>query len=117
MRMVSALASLLALAAWSYDTPKCTQNDLNAWMAHSLQEMETIHAGMSREAMLKVFQPEPGFFRSTRSKGMFVYRNCPYIHVDVDFTPEEGGDQHGPESPKDVITSISRPYLGQPVYD
>ena len=117
MRIFTTLACLLAVSAWSSDTPKCTQNDVIAWMAHSLQEIETIQIGMNREAVLKVFRPEGGFSTAPREKGTFVYRNSPYIKVDIEFTPKAGGDQTGPPDQTDVVTSISRAYLGQPVYD
>ena len=115
MRMVTTLICwLFTIALW---TPqRCTPNDHMEWLAHSFQELETIHVGMKREDLLKILKPEAGFFSSTRSKGIYVYRGSPYIKLDVEFA-SESGDQQGPESANDVVTSVSRPYLAQPVYD
>ena len=120
MKIVMVLACLLIVSAWANSAPKCPPApDTASWLANSLTEIETIHAGMTREDLLKVFRPAGGFSSSNRFKGVFVYRDSPYINIDVEFAhPDEGGASSStPVSPLDKITSVSRPYLAHPVYD
>ena len=117
MRIVMVFACLLIVLAWANGVSKCTPADATNWLADSLTEMETIHAGMTREDLLKVFRPAGGFSSSGRFKGGFVFRDSPYISVDVEFEHPGGETGNAPVSPKDIITSISRPYLAHPAYD
>ena len=55
------------------------------WIAKSLREMKTIKVGMVRADLLKVFVTEGGI--STPLNRTYVYRECPYIKVDVEFEP------------------------------
>jgi hypothetical protein len=116
MKAVIALACLLSVFAWAADAPKCTPADNMRRIAESFKEMEAVRVGMKREDLLKVFTPQAGFFSVTRGKGTYVYKGSPYIKVDVEFAPTDAVS-NGPERPDDVITSISRPYLGEPVFD
>lgn len=110
--------ALLIVMAGANGAPNCTQDDTTKWLADSLNEMQTIHSGMTRQDLVRVFNPAGGFFSSTRFKGKFVYRNSPYINVDVEFARPAGEtDDNSPASPQDVITSVSRPYLAEPAFD
>ena len=84
------------------------------WLAKSLKEIQTITAGMRRGDLLRVFTTEGGL--SNRLQRRYVYRGCPYIKVDVKFDPvgkptDAQGRATGGESAKDVIESISEPFL------
>jgi hypothetical protein len=82
------------------------------WIQHVMRSISTIKAGMTRRDLPRVFAEDGGL--STRSQGRFVYRQCPYIKVDVELSPaDEGADQ----SPDDKIVRVSRPYLEYPVSD
>ena len=118
MAKIVMVFALLIVLAWANGAPNCTPAAATSRLADSLDEMETIHSGMTRQDLVKVFKPAGGFFSSSRFKGVFVYRDSPYISVDVEFAHPEGetGD-NAPVSPQDVITSISRPYLARPAYD
>src|SRR6185503_6398359 len=72
------------------------------WVAEALKEMQTVHAGMTRGELLRVFEEEGGL--STVRSRTYVSRQCPYFKVDLEFKP--AGDD---ESPKDRIAKISRP--------
>ena len=86
------------------------------WIAKSLKEMETIKTGMTRADLLKVFREEGGV--STRTQRQYVYRECPYIKVSVQFEPVEKADTTGfPEEPGDKIVKISRPFIEWSVID
>ena len=91
------------------------------WIATSLKEMQTIKVGMTREQFMKVFTEEGGL--STPKERTYVYRDCPYIKVDVEFTivgrPETDSDGRltSETSPKDTIRRISKPYLDWSIMD
>ena len=91
------------------------------WIAASLREMEQIKVGMTRADLLKVFTTEGGLSTSLQRK--FVYRDCPYIKVDVEFEPvgRPARDLDGrvtlEEDRRDIITKISQPYLEWSILD
>ena len=110
-------APVIALAAFALFCPVNAQSptatltlpftDPNTqWVAKSLRRMETIKIGMSRAQLLRVFTTEGGI--STRSAQTYIYRQCPYFKVNVNFRRvgrETGGNLN------DKIVSISDPYL------
>jgi hypothetical protein len=91
------------------------------WIAHSLKEMQKIEVGMTRANLLKVFTTEGGL--STSLNRTYVYRDCSYIKVDVEFEavgrPSRDADGRVTlvESNQDVIKKISKPYLDWMVLD
>jgi hypothetical protein len=89
--------------------------DRTAWIAASLRTMETIKPGMTRTDLLKVFTTEGGL--SNRIHRTYVFRDCPYIKVDVEFKPVGQEKEVLLEGPADVIITISRPYLNWSVMD
>jgi len=92
-----------------------------AWIEASLRRMQTVRPGMTRGELLKVFTTEGGL--STGVRRTYVYRDCPYIKVDVEFRPvgRPERDREGritlEEDPRDVITRISQPYLQWSILD
>jgi hypothetical protein len=84
------------------------------WIAKSLKEIETVKAGMTRGDLLKVFEEEGGI--STRTWRRYVYRECRYIKVDVDFEPV-GEPEKPSQSPRDKIIKISKPFLEWSIMD
>jgi hypothetical protein len=79
------------------------------WIAKVLKQIDAIHPGMPRGELQLRFTTEGGL--STRRQKTYVYRDCPYIKVDVVFS------QTGATEAEDKIVSISRPYLGYAVMD
>ena len=83
--------------------------------------MQKIKVGMTREDLLKVFTTEGGLF--TDLNRTYVYRECPYIKVDVEFEPagSPARDADGRvtlvEANEDVIKNISKPYLEWMILD
>jgi len=92
-----------------------------AWVGEVLIRMQTFKAGMTREALLKVFTTEGGL--STGLQRTFVSRDCPYFKVDVEFKAVGRPDRDDQgrvtlrEDPRDLIVKISRPYLAFSVMD
>lgn len=92
------------------------------WIDHVMRSIATIKPGMTREDLFRVFSEEGGI--STRTQRTYVYKHCPYIKVEVDFSPvdassatDENSRSAGPESPADKIIKISRPYLEYTIAD
>jgi hypothetical protein len=89
--------------------------DHSVWVAETLQRMETVKPGMTREALLKVFTTEGGL--SSPLHRTFVRRACPFFKVDVEFQavgwPGRDRDRRvtAVEDGRDVILKISRPYM------
>ncbi len=74
------------------------------WVTDALRAIQTIKPGMTRSDLARLFATERGL--STFSESTYVYRQCPYIKIDVKFSAS--GPQ---ERPTDKIVEVSRPYL------
>jgi len=79
------------------------------WLADVLKQIDSIHPGMTRRDLQSTFATEGGI--STRQQRIYVYKDCPYIKVDVVFS------ETGAAETEDRIVSISRPYLALSVMD
>jgi hypothetical protein len=90
-------------------------SDLTKQISDILTECQKIKPGMTRSDLLKVFTTEGGI--STAMSRTFVYRGCPYIKVNVDFTPSEPAQNVLEERPTDAISMVSKPYLAWSISD
>jgi hypothetical protein len=91
------------------------ESEHSKWLAECLREIQTIKPGITREELLKVFRGEGGLSSPTTQR--FAHRNCPYIKVDVKFDAVRAPDGKLKESPKDKVTTISKPFLEWPIID
>lgn len=80
-----------------------------------MDSIHTIQPGMTREDLLKVFTTEGGI--SNRLHRTFVYKQCPYIKVAVEFEAVETPEDMLTEMPSDKIAKISTPFLQYSVSD
>jgi hypothetical protein len=86
------------------------------WMQHVMRSLSTIKPGMTRKDLSRILDTDGGL--SFRAQGRFVYRRCPYIKVDVEFSPvDEDANSYPHWNPDDKIIKISRPYLEYPSSD
>ena len=93
-----------------------TDQEHTQWIDTVMRSILTIKPGMTRKDLFKVFKEEGGL--SWRTQRKYVYKECPYIKVDVEFTPVGNEDNpRAEEMPEDKITSISRPYLEYSITD
>jgi len=83
------------------------------WISKCISQTENIYPGKTRADLLKVYTIEGGI--SARSWRKYVYRDCPFIKVDVEFKPTD--DDNLKEKPGDIITKISKPYLDWSIRD
>jgi len=79
------------------------------WIAKVLKQIAAMQPGMTRTDLQSTFTTEGGL--STREQQTYVYKDCPYIKVDVVFSGT------GATEADDRIVSISRPYLAFAVMD
>ncbi len=108
--LVAGLTAFAGSGAQSHDAKSHCE-----WIAQSLREMETIKVGMTRADLLKVFSEEGGL--STRTQRQYVYRECLYIKVAVEFERVGNVEAPFPENGEDKIVKISRPFLEWSVID
>lgn len=66
-------------------------------------------------SLLKLFTVEGGF--SNRTTRTYVFRECPYIKVDVGFESVGMAQDKMTQRMEDRITRISKPYLDNPTLD
>ncbi len=111
----SAMIGAFVLPALADSERPSAASDHVAWVEQCLRPMETIKPGMTRSQLLKVFKTEGGL--STRLHRTFVTQDCPYFKVDVEFKPVGPPERDGEgrvtleEDDRDIIISVSRPYL------
>jgi len=85
------------------------------WVGESLKRMRTVTPGMTRADLRQVFATEGGL--STGLWRRYVYVGCPWFKVDVEFEPvgRPARDADGRvtlvESDRDIIKTISKPYI------
>ncbi len=106
------LACCLAGPSRAGSTP---DKDLTKQISDILTECKKIAPGATRAELLKVFTTEGGIFTATRRT--FAHRRCPYIKVDVEFTPSESNQKPLEERSTDTISKISKPYLEWSIID
>jgi len=109
---ISIVAALTVFARTGAQSPDVKTH--SEWIAESLKEMETIKVGMTRADLLRVFRAEGGL--STRTQRQYVYRECLYIKVAVEFEPVETTAVL-PENGRDKIVKISQPFIEWSVLD
>jgi hypothetical protein len=116
---VNSPSSLSKLPQWAKDRSQVDDESVpegpafsqqrTKWIAKVLRQIDSIHAGMTRRDLQSTFTTEGGI--STRTQQTFVYKDCPYIKVNVVFSVT-GATEAG-----DRIVSISQPYLALAVTD
>ena len=85
------------------------------WIGKVLRDIEQIRPGMRRKDLVTIFTTEGGL--STRTLRTYVYKDCPYIKVTVQFKSPDGESFELDENPDDVIESLSQPFLGLSTID
>lgn len=109
------LVTFVSAAAISPSSESFGTDEHTEWIARSLKEIESVKVGMRRADLLRVFKEEGGI--STRIWRRYVYRDCPYIKVDVEFEPVGEPENKVSQSPRDKITKISKPFLEWSIAD
>ncbi len=92
-----------------------TRTKLGIDIQNVLGECQTIKPGMTRAELSKVFDTEGGL--STARHRTYVFHDCPWIKVDVDFNLSDPNQDVLEERMTDMIAKISKPYLDRSIAD
>jgi hypothetical protein len=84
------------------------------WIASVIDAGSSIKPGMMRKDLLQTFQEEGGL--STRTHRTYVFKQCPYIKIDVEFSPADNDDRFE-QKLEDKIAKVSMPYLQYSIMD
>jgi hypothetical protein len=109
------LVTFVCAGAILPSSESCGTDEHTEWIAKSLKEIESVKVGMTRVDLLRVFKEEGGI--STRTWRRYVYRDCPYIKVDVEFEPVGEPENKVSQSSRDKIIKISQPFLEWSIMD
>jgi hypothetical protein len=115
MRRVMCWALILVTASFVSAQQSEIDEEHTKWIDSVLRTIDTIKPGMTRKDLSTVFVTEGGI--STRLQRTYVYRQCPFIKVTVQFEATNGLGWDFPEMPNDKIVKISRPFLQYSVMD
>lgn len=110
---VTAPVRILRIPPPPEDDPKIYDVKLSKQIDVILKQCLAISPGKTRADLLKVFKGEGGL--CSPEARTYVHRRCSFIKVDVEFSltdPNQKTDMLDQERPTDVITNISKPYLG-----
>lgn len=80
----------------------------------ALDAATRIEVGMKRRELNAGFLLEGGM--QFRTNGRYIYRNCQYIKIEVEFDPISSGEPHV-FSAEDRISQVSKLFIGYPVKD
>ena len=95
--------------------PELQKETHTQWIEKSLKKIQSIHIGMARNELSQLFMTEGGI--SNRYQRTYVYKECPYIKLDVGFQAIGNEKDVLGESAEDVILKISGPYLDWSIMD
>jgi hypothetical protein len=80
------------------------------WLRHRMDEAYSIHVGMSRADLLKVFNIDGGLQRIPPRR--YSLPRCDMIKVDVEFELPQGASRNKLPADNELkISAISKPYL------
>lgn len=79
------------------------------WIESVLRSVDAIQPGMTRKELSSMFVEQGGGLWN-RSQRVYIFRQCPYIKIEVRFAPVPKGGPND-ELPEDKIVEVSKPYL------
>jgi hypothetical protein len=111
------LIAVCLLWYWPRRVPACAGEESPSCklVAEALNSTTKLKVGMLRADLEKDFDPDGGI--SGQDRGMFTYKRCHYIKIEVEFEAHEISSGSQASSPTDRVSKISRPYLAYPVSD
>ena len=84
-----------------------------AVVAEALTAKDNIKPGMTRSEVEKYFVLDGGMQFAEKTR--YVYRNCDYLQVEVEFNLKPSGKDL--RSPNDVVTAASKLFVAHPAKD
>ena len=82
---------------------------------NALATVARIKVGMTRREVEQLFERDGG--AQFALSGRYVYPNCQYIKIEIEFQNSDPSPQDPLLSPSDIVSKISKPYLEYPVKD
>ena len=110
MRTWPLLLCLTCATALVAGAQRSSVREHSQWVGSTLAAIQKLQPGATRADLEKLFVTDGGI--STLDQQTYVYRECPYIKVDVEFSLNPKGVRS-----QDTINAISKPYLAMPVGD
>lgn len=104
--VASAESEQHALAVPSTDTRSC------GIVTQAMSDYFSLKPGSLRKEVEGTFELDGGAQFALTSR--YVYKKCPYIHIDIEFKQP---NTSGRSSPDDTIVSVSKLYLQYPAKD
>ena len=89
--------------------------NLTKQISDILKESQKIKPGTTRAELMRAFTTEGGL--STAKQRTYIYRGCPYIKINVEFTLSDPKQSVLDERPTDIVSEASQPYLEWSVMD
>ena len=84
-------------------------------VSEALEAVGRIKKDMTRADVAKEFAQEGGLF--FREDTVYTFKVCPYIKIRVTFTPDPNYKGFADGSPRDVVLSVSKPFIEYGVRD
>lgn len=92
-----------------------TQSQCCSAVAKALEAVNRIKTGMLRENVEEEFTQDGGI--DFGSETVYTYKKCPLIKIRVGFSPKTDGTAKSNNRLKDVVKSVSKPYIEYPSRD
>jgi len=89
-------------------------SDCCSVVTKAIEAAGRVKPGSTRQDIEKEFGHDGGLF--TMREAAYVYKLCPYVKIRVVFALDPAGNGFE-ERPKDVVKSVSTPYLEYPHAD
>jgi hypothetical protein len=84
-------------------------------VSDALEAVGRIKKDMTRADVAKEFLQEGGLF--SREQTVYTFKMCPYIKIRVTFSPDPNYKGFSDGSPRDVVRSVSKPFIEYGVSD
>ncbi len=86
-----------------------------AFLERALQSVARIQPGSTRVDVEKDFEMDGG--EQIINPSRYVWKECQYIKIDVEFKAADGGQPTAQYAPTDVVVKVGTPYLAYPISD
>lgn len=120
MRRISRIILIISFLIWNpranvAQNSQHKDSDCCALVARAIDAVNMLKEGMTRAEVERTFRTEGGLF--SRNQTIYVFRDCPYIKVRINFTLDSDYKDFATGSPKDRVESVLKPYLEYSIAD
>jgi len=108
--VLAVLQPVIPCKAYAQGPAKC---DSCALLEDALRTLQDFPPGTPRSKVEEELRPDGGL-QSLHGATRYIFKKCPLIKVDIDFTYFDGQQDN---LPSDQVVKVSRPYLEYPDSD